>query len=145
MKNPIYEKAKIQFLSHFPSILPMDQAYVHVGMFLGWMLDHDLHSEIFEDEEAHQLLRFKNKEISCSLLSALWDGYLGEELFNEEGNDFCHYYYQSGIYRKDYQEMLVDANHNGQVEDTWENYGKLATRISVRFKDWKRNFQEITA
>ncbi|TAE67933.1 MAG: hypothetical protein EAZ85_14670 [Bacteroidetes bacterium] len=145
MNNPIYEKSKVQFLSHFPSILPMDQAYVHVGMFLGWMLEHDLYSDIFEDEEAHQLLRFKNREISCSLLSALWDGYLGEELFNEEGNEFCHYYYQSGIYRRDYQETLVAQNQNGHVEDTWDNYTLLAARITHRFKEWKKNLKPISA
>lgn len=142
----MYEKAKNQFLSHFPSILPIDQAYVHVGMFLGWMLEQELYSEIFEDEEAHQLLRFKNREISCSLLSALWDGYLGEELFNEEGNEFCHYYYQSGMYRRDYQDVFISKeDYNGQVEDSWENYEKLAKRITARFKDWKKNFNTIMA
>jgi hypothetical protein len=144
MEKLIYEKSKSQFLAHFPSILPIDQAYVHVGMFLGWMLDQELYGEIFEDEEEHQLLRFKNREISCALLSVLWDGYLSEDLFNEEGNEFCYYYYQSGLYRKDYQDVFnFVPNFNGKVADSWENYDKLSKKISIRFKEWKKNNKKV--
>lgn len=143
-KNLIYDTAKHHFLGHFPSILPIEQAYVHIGMFLGWMLEHELYGEIFEDEEAHQVFRFKNREISCSILSAMWDGYLGEDMFNREGNDFSVHYYQSGIYRKDYQEVLAnDLPSMYHVEDSWENYEKIALRIEDRYQKWKAKEKEI--
>lgn len=136
----IYDRAKHHFLGEFPSILPIEQAYVHIGMFLGWMLEKGLYSNIFEDEEAHQVLRFKNRDVTCSILSAMWDGYLGEDLFNEEGNAFSVYYYQSGMYRNDYQEVL--ASHLPSiyhVDDTWENYEKIKERINQRYDDWKNH------
>jgi hypothetical protein len=142
----IYDRAKHHFLGQFPSILPIEQAYVHIGMFLGWMLENGLYSEIFEEEEAHQVLRFKHREITCSILSALWDGYLGEELFNEEGNEFSVYYYQSGMYRIDYQDVLAeDLPSMYHVDDTWENYDKISARITQRYEEWKLVEAEVEA
>lgn len=134
----IYDRAKNHFLGQFPSILPIEQAYVHIGMFLGWMLDKELYSDIFEDEEAHQVIRFRERQITCSILSALWDGYLSEELFSQEGNDFSMHYYQSGMYRKDYEEVLASKLPSiYHVEDTWENYDKIADKIEARYQEWK--------
>ena len=137
----IYDRAKHHFLGNFPSILPIEQAYVHIGMFLGWMLEKELHSDIFEDEEAHQVIRFMKRDITCAILSAIWDGYLGEDLFNEEGNAFSVHYYQSGMYHKDYQDVLVnDLPSMYHVEDTWENYDKLSKRIDERYEVWKKDY-----
>lgn len=136
--NLIYDRAKHHFLGDFPSILPIEQAYVHIGVFLGWMLEKGLYSEIFEEEEALQVIRFRQREISCSILSAIWDGYLGEDLFNEEGNAFSVYYYQSGLFHQDYREILAsDLPSMYHVPDTWENYEKMSAKIDERYKEWK--------
>jgi hypothetical protein len=135
----IYDQAKRHFLGNFPTVLPIEQAYVHIGMFMGWMLDNELYSEMFEDEEGHQLLRFQRREVSCSLLSAMWDGYLDEQLFSQKGNDFLQYYYQTGKYRQDYQKTLLqNLSSMHQVADTWENYEKIAEVISQKFKNWEK-------
>ncbi|TAE16489.1 MAG: hypothetical protein EAZ95_07675 [Bacteroidetes bacterium] len=135
----IYDQAKRHFLGNFPTVLPIEQAYVHIGMFMGWMLDNELYSEMFEDEEGHQLLRFQRREVSCSLLSAMWDGYLGEDLFNEEGNAFSVYYYQSGMYRKDYQRTLAENLPSFyHVEDSWDNFEKMSEVITSRYEEWKK-------
>jgi hypothetical protein len=141
--NFIYDRAKNHFLGQFPTILPIEQAYVHIGMFLGWMLENDLYGEIFEDEEAHQVLRFQQREVTASLLSAMWDGYLGQDMFNEEGNAFSMFYYQSGLYRKDYVEVLAtDLPSMYHVADTWGNYDKIAAKILERYNEWKKTYQE---
>lgn len=136
--NLIYDRAKHHFLGDFPSILPIEQAYVHIGMFLGWMLENGLYSEIFEEEESLQVIRFKSREVSCSILSAIWDGYLGEDLFNEEGNAFSVHYYQSGLYHQDYRDVLADNLPSMyHVKDSWENYEKLSKKIQERYTNWK--------
>lgn len=136
--NLIYDRAKHHFLGDFPSILPIEQAYVHIGIFLGWMLDKGLYSEIFEEEEALQVIRFKEREITCSILSAIWDGYLGEDLFNEEGNAFSVYYYQSGMFHQDYKEILAgDLPSMYHVTDTWENYDAMSKKMDARLEEWK--------
>lgn len=134
----IYDNARNHFLGNFPKALPIEQAYVHIGIYLGWVVDHGLYSEYFEDEAGVQIYRFKNKEISCTILSEIWDGYLGYELFSEEGNLFTYYYYASGIYHKDYQMSLTeDLPSIYHVRDDWDNFKKMSDRIQARYKEWQ--------
>ncbi len=136
----IYDRAKHHFMGKFPNVLPIDQAYVHIGMFLGWVLENSLYSELFEDEAGHQIIRFKEREITAAILSAMWDGYLGEDLLNEDGNEFSKEYYQTGIYKKDYEELLTSGLASFyHVEDTWENFEKISQRIDQRYQEWKQN------
>ena len=60
----IYDNAKTHFLGNFPENLPIEQAYVHIGMYLGWIIDNELYSDYFEDEAEVQIIRFKRREIS---------------------------------------------------------------------------------
>ncbi len=62
IQKTIYDNAKNHFLGNFPESLPIEQAYVHIGMFLGWMIDNELYSEYFEDESGAQIYRFKKKD-----------------------------------------------------------------------------------
>jgi hypothetical protein len=139
IRNAIYDKAKNHFLGNFPQSLPIEQAYVHIGIYLGWVIEAGLYSEYFEDEASNQIFRFVRKEISCTILSEIWDGYLGHELFNQKGNMFTYYYYGGGLYRGDYEELLAKGLASFyHVDDTWENYEKIKTRIEMRFKDWTK-------
>lgn len=138
-KKSIYDNAKNHFLGNFPKQLPIEQAYVHIGMYLGWVIDQDLYSPYFEDEADTQIFRFKNRQISCTILSEIWDGYLGYELFSEEGNLFTFYYYGGGLYHKDYQTLLASGLPSiYHVTDGWDSYEKMAVQISKRFEDWKK-------
>ena len=38
IQKTIYDNAKSHFLGNFPDSLPIEQAYVHIGIYLG--LDH---------------------------------------------------------------------------------------------------------
>ena len=139
IQKTIYDNAKTHFLGNFPENLPIEQAYVHIGMYLGWIIDNELYSDYFEDEAEVQIIRFKRREISCTILSELWDGYLGYELFSKEGNMFSYYYYGGGLYRRDYDEVLVkELPSLYHVGDTWNNYDAMSSRINVRFADWKK-------
>ena len=135
----IYDNAKTHFLGNFPESLPIEQAYVHIGMYLGWIIEKELYSEFFEEEAEIQIFRFRRREISCTILSEIWDGYLGFELFNREGNMFTYYYYGGGLYRGDYDEILVkNLPSIYHVDDSWENYEKITNRIDMRYSDWKK-------
>ncbi len=135
----IYDNAKNHFLGNFPDSLPIEQAYVHIGIFLGWIIDNELYSEYFEEEAFTEIYRFRRREISCTILSEIWDGYLGYELFSHNGNLFTYYYYGSGIYNKDYLSALAnDLPSIYHVQDTWDNYEKVCLKISERHEEWKK-------
>lgn len=138
-KKSIYDNAKNHFLGNFPDLLPIEQAYVHIGMYLGWVIENELYSPFFEEEASNQIFRFNRREISCTILSEIWDGYLGYELFNKTANMFTYYYYAGGLYRNDYESLLVkDLPSIYHVTDSWENYSRIKTRIDLRFRDWKK-------
>lgn len=137
MENQIYDRAQSHFLNNFPKGLPIEQAYIHIGIYLGWVIENHLYSDMFEDEGGHQIFRFTRREISCTILGELWDGYLGQEQFNDPGNRFTHFYYASGLYQKDYEELLTDNLPSFyHVKDTWDNYEKIKSRINDRFDNW---------
>lgn len=139
IQKTIYDNAKNHFLGNFPESLPIEQAYLHIGMFLGWIIENELYSEYFEEEAGTEIYRFMRRELSCTILSEIWDGYLGHELFNHEGNLFAYYYYGGGIYKKDYEKILAEELPSiYHVEDTWANFDKIKDKITERFEDWKK-------
>jgi hypothetical protein len=138
-KKSIYDNAKSHFLGNFPPSLPIEQAYVHIGMYLGWIIETELYSEYFEEEASNQIFRFKRREISCTILSEIWDGYLGHELFNRQGNMFTYYYYGGGLFRNDYETILGNGLPTFyHVNDCWDNYQIIKTRIDMRLADWRK-------
>jgi hypothetical protein len=135
----IYDNAKSHFLGNFPDSLPIEQAYVHIGIYLGWIIETTLYSDYFEEEASNQIFRFKRREISCTILSEIWDGCLSHQYFNQHGNMFTYYYYASGLYHNDYKEVLVNNLPSiYHVNDSWENYEKIKMRIDSRLQDWKK-------
>lgn len=137
-QEKVYDLAKNHFLGDFPSSLPIEKAYLHIGIYMGWIIDNDLYSEYFEEEASTEIYRFKRREIGCIILAEIWDGALSHELFNEETNLFTYYYYAGGIFKKDYVEVLVKSHKTiYHVEDTWENYERISKRISERFGEWQ--------
>ncbi|MEO5600725.1 MAG: hypothetical protein ABIR06_07350 [Cyclobacteriaceae bacterium] len=140
-----YDDAKHHFLGDFPDVLPIEQAYVHIGMYLGWVIENDLYSEYFKEEASCQIFRFRRKEISCTILSEIWNGYLDLKFLNTAGNSFTYHYYGSGQYRNDYEEVLgKNLPSIYHVNDSWQNYDKIKTRINIRFNDWKNTSRQIT-
>ena len=135
----IYDKAAIHFLTGgFPENLPIEQAHVHIGMYLGWIIDHKLYSEYFEEECETQIFRFKRREISPALFSEMWSGYLASEIFDETGNMFTYYYYGGGLYKSDYHKVLAhDLPSIYHVKDSWENYEFISHKMNSRFEIWK--------
>lgn len=139
LEKTIYDNAKNHFLGNFPNTLPIEQAYVHIGIYLGWIIENNLISDYFEEEAETEIYRFKRREITSAILSEIWDGYLGYELFNEEGNMFTYYYYGGGLYKRDYEMLLCkELPSLYHVRDSWENFEQISRQISSRFTDWKK-------
>lgn len=138
MQDKVYDLAKNHFLGDYPASLPIEKAYLHIGIYMGWVIDNKLYSEYFEDEASTEIYRFTRREIGCIILAEIWDGALSHELFNDETNLFTFYYYAGGIFKKDYNEVLVKSHKTiYHVEDTWENYDILKRRMNERFEEWK--------
>lgn len=135
----VYDKAKYHYDGDYPKDLPEEKAFVHTGMFLGWIIDKGLYSEEFA-QEAEQIELFKQRKITGAKVYEWWDGTLIDDMLNEEGNAFAQYYFdfQKGKYLEDYEEVLAgDLPSLYHVEDSWENYASIKKRIDQRHEDWK--------
>ena len=141
MAEPVvYDKAKWHYEGDYPSDLPESQAFVHTGMFFGWLIEHELVSSDFAEDFAQEISQFKGREVTGPRLFEVVDGALVDDMLNEEGNAFAAHYFdfQKGRFVADYDElfcsMLPSMYH---VEDTWSNYEKLKNRIDQRYAEWK--------
>lgn len=149
MSDPVvYDKAKYHYEGrHYPEELPAEQAFVHMGMFLGWLIENGLYSDEFEEDSADLIEAFKGKEQTGPQVFAKCDGVLADDMLNEEGNRFAADYldFQHGDFLGDYDEVLgADLPSLYHVEDTWENYEKLKERLDLRYQEWKQQNSRVT-
>lgn len=140
MKSYIYDKAKYHYEGDFPKDLPAYQAYIHTGMFLGWIVDNELYSDLFRTESEKLIAAFKARKISGPQLYQEWDGTLSSEMLSKKGNQFARGYFdfEKGGYLKDYWQHL--AQHFltvYHVEDSWENYEKIREAIDLAYQAWE--------
>lgn len=144
-KTIVYDKAKYHFdAENYPKDLPVEQAYVHTGMFLGWIIDNDLFNKEFFDELGilKDINAFRNRKIKATdIYRNQLDGALTSEDLSEEGNSFAQYYFDANKWPfiNDYTKLFdLSSDKIYSVEDTWENYAKVKKIIDQRYTEWKK-------
>lgn len=135
----VYDKAKYHYQGEFPNDISSDQAFVHTGMFLGWIIDNNLFSDEFEEDIQIEIDNFKQRSISGTQIYMLCDGVLADDMLNDEGNKFAKFYFdfETGQYLKDYEETFQNIATLYHVNDNWENYLKIKEVIDRRYKEYK--------
>ena len=144
-KTIIYDKAKYHLdAENYPKDLLVEQAYVHTGMFLGWIIDSNLfNKESFDKIDIQKDINdFKNRRIKpTDIYRNLLDGTLTNEDLNEEGNAFAQYYFDfdKGQYIQDYMKVFaLKADNNYVVENSWKNYDMIKEVVDQRYLNWKK-------
>ncbi|NME67074.1 DUF7832 domain-containing protein [Flammeovirga aprica] len=137
MNSNIVDNVRNYFGSSFPDEVALDQAYLHMGVFMGWVIKNDFYSDDYEDEYGAQIIHFMNNEISPIILAETLDGIIDYSLFRETLKPFVRTYYGGGQYLADYQHTLSDGlNSMFHVKDSWENFDAMKSVISDRYQDW---------
>ncbi|NLR92431.1 MULTISPECIES: DUF7832 domain-containing protein [Flammeovirga] len=132
--NNIIDNVRNYFGPEFPEDISLDHAYIHIGYFFGWVILNDLYSEEFEDEFGAQIIYFKRKEITPTILAETLDGIIEKELFDIKLHRFLTDYYSSGDYIKDYKENLAnDKDTIFHVSENWEDFDKMSKILDARF------------
>jgi hypothetical protein len=137
----VFDKAKWHYEGEFPGYLDEERAFVHTGMFLGWIIDNKLYSEDFADDFRDEIRSFKSRKMTGSDVYSAADGVFAEEMVNPEGRAFAVAYFDfdKGQYLKDYEKLLsAKLPSMYHVKDTWENYDRLKLQIDKRFAAWRR-------
>lgn len=116
----------------------------HIGIFLAWAILNNLEGEIHQEESVEALENLRERRITGrDVLFDECDEKFWDVDLNNFGNALAKEYYgdegESGAYFTDYIDVLCEGDDQRfyYVEDTWENYDKLAPVISRRFEEWK--------
>ncbi len=138
MSYPVYDKAKWHYDGVFPQDLPPEQAFVHTGMFLGWLIERRLTSANFESYAGPLVAQFRRRELTGPQVYARAGELLAADMLSDEGNKFTQAYYESKYMNDYFDELGGMAESVYHVEDTWLNYEKIKEVIDERLARWKR-------
>jgi hypothetical protein len=136
-----YDKAKYHFESVQQEGLPEIHAYIHSGLYLGWLIENNLLDPEFINDFGQDIPKFKNKEITAPQLFEKWDGTLLDDMLNEEGNKFTEYYFdfENGEYLNDYENIVGKGLPSlFHVKDTWVNFDTVNNFVSKQYLKWKK-------
>lgn len=119
----------------FPDNAPEENAATHIGMFVAWTINNDLWGQFDDFDWSTPAQQVRNREISGrTFLLELCDGKLFTEMLTEDGAAFADWYYDQ--YLEDCQRVLSkDLESDYLVEDTWENYERIAAVITGRYRN----------
>lgn len=127
----------------FPHGLPVENGGTHIGLYLTWIIDNNLISEMHlaNDSEAIGLVK-KRKMTGREFLIRICDEKFQDDELNEDGLKFTRHYYgdENGMkeYIVDYLETLGgELESVYHVDNTWANYDKISKVIDKRYAEWK--------
>lgn len=135
----VFDKAKYHADSIEQLGLNQEQAFVHTGLFVAWLVNNELMSEFFIKESGAEIEQLQSRKVLPSTIYIYWDGTLISEMLNERGLSFAMDYFDfdKGNYIPDYKATFkVNGDQIFTVEDTWYNYDKLRAVIDAAFKKW---------
>ena len=135
----VYDKAKWHFEGDFPKSLPISQGFVHIGFFLGWIIDRNLEGPLLTDDFADEVAQYRARKITGPRLLQITDGVLDDQMLSEEGDRFTADYYEDhdGGYFADYPATFPKAETIYHVEDSVDNFEKIRKKLDARYAAWK--------
>ncbi len=136
------DRAEWHYGGKFPPQLPAENAGTHIGMFLAWAIMAGLESGMHQRDSGAGLEAVRGRRMTGRrFLAEFCDEKLTSEMLNEIGSRFAEAYYESDppLYFLDYDRVLGSALPTlYHVEDSWENFDRLAPVIQARFDAWRR-------
>ena len=129
----------------YPPNLPNENAGTHIGMYLAWIILNNLESAELHEGGEEELEKLRKREITGrDFLISNCDEKFWDVDLNSKGLEFTLDYYLDGEnygqYIVDYLEVFDDDTKEifYELENTWENYDKIAPIISKRYLEWKK-------
>ena len=123
----------------FPRGRPLEQGYVHIGMFLVWLMDLDMLDPewVAQPDVALALPGMRSRETSACSLRDITDGRLSSDMLTPEGRGFTSAYYapQYG-YTRDWNRVFGRLANTYGVPDDWSTYERIGPVIERRYEEW---------
>jgi hypothetical protein len=110
---------------------PEENAFTHIGLYLAWLIRHDLHDP--ELIPTHHSDALKRGEMTGSDLADDIDGKLVGDVMTTEGQAFSDAVYQR--YLADYATAFADVPEYGVVDDA-ASYARIEPFIDRLYAEW---------
>jgi hypothetical protein len=111
---------------------PPESAFTHIGLFLAWLIRHDLHDPTAIPADLAGAVT--SGAMSGPDLRDVVAGQLSSALLSDEGDAFTRAYYPA--YLDDYAVAFADRPDYG-VPDDADAYARIAPTIDRRFEEWQ--------
>ena len=126
----------------YPSDLPNENGGTHIGFYLTWIIHNNLVGEFHTEESGEELALVKARKLDGrEFLMTMCDEKFIDEDLSDEGNAFTQFYYaaEEKGYFDDYERVLKGhLPTTYHIENSWENYDKIAPVISEAYAKWKQ-------
>ena len=138
----VYDKAKWHHdAEEYPRGLPNEQAHVHIGFVLAWLVKSQLISALFRDDFQDEITQVERRTLTGPALLRIADGALVDDMVTDEAAQFLLQYYspESGGFWGDYESCFDTGSLESvyHVVDTWENCDAFSAVLDARFSAWR--------
>jgi hypothetical protein len=123
----------------FPKDQPPEQGYVHIGVFLAWLVHHDMLDPgwIAAAGADQAVAVIHGRTASPSGLRDLTEGRFAGEMLTAEGRAFTGAYYAPEYgYPRDWRRAFGRRADRYDVPDTWATYDWIEPLIDRRHREW---------
>jgi hypothetical protein len=110
---------------------PEERAFAHIGLYLAWLIRHDLHDPRFLPDDHVEAV--KRGEMTGSDLADDIDGKLIGDVMSDEGRSFSDARYEA--YLGHYAKLFGDLPEYG-LEDGPEAYDKVEKLLDRLYVEW---------
>jgi hypothetical protein len=125
------------YLDLIPNANDQIPACIYGGFLVGFLIEGDVYSN--EIISVDLVKKFKEKEKTGPQIYLELDGKLTSDMMTKELVKFFDYYLEgeNPPYRKDFGDVfLKEYNSPFEVNDSWDNFQKINTKITRSFTNW---------
>jgi hypothetical protein len=123
----------------FPQGRSPAQGYVHIGVFVAWLVRHGLvdRERIEQLGGAAELEAVVDRQGLPAALREVTNGRLSADFLNADGRAFASAYYAPEYgYPSDWQRTFGRRADAYAVPDSWETYDQVEPTIDRRYAEW---------
>ena len=123
----------------FPKDQLPEQGYVHIGMFLVWLIDLDMLDPewVAKSGATRAVEAIRERDGSACALRDMTEGRLASDMLTEEGQAFTGAYYAPEYgYTRDWNRVFGRRAGRYAVPDEWATYDRIGPLIERRYQEW---------
>jgi hypothetical protein len=123
----------------FPKDQPPEQGYVHIGMFVVWLVDLEMLDPVWVAKSGSERVveAIRDRQDAPCALRDVTDGRLASDMLTAEGQSFTGAYYAPEYgYARDWHRLFRRLADNYAVPDEWQTYDRVGPLIERRYREW---------